>query len=964
MSQVPSWVALSSPANACREQLTWHRSCAYRREIQGHVDSERTWQLVLAALHVVNPNELHVDLPMVTKETAASAQLDYWKDIFERQRMEPHPVLAFAFRWLAQNQPLASRVCVVHGDFRLGNLLHLHDQVVAVLDWEMVHVGDPLEDVAWAYRSVWNMDRHFPFAEFVSRWSSDTGLAVDTDALLWHRLFSEVKHSVIALHSCPFLPGWSQPVHPPCRPGHESAAFHGNISGIAAVIEPTVSDLLRRTADALNESVAAELEPGLMRTQVKAAVSVMRRAAHTFAILAPTLDAEIHDITETLLSLKLDEVLRTRIQDVTRPSADFPTLGRLSAIHQALQDILVDVPDSPELRALFRRMVDREPRAEQPLLKTATDGPGADVSVRDRSVPYNAEHISTKRRCTRRSSVSSGWKQEASTSPWRTSAGDATSTPPPHRCRTVANTSTSASHGDHVRRPDEDGRQRRALPELQPGLERRHLPPEPVAPDDGVHRAERPLIGPAVEHLRGPAAPARRRSRAREARSSSRPATASNSPVEVKQHGQGGGLAAGQDQPGQPGQVGGPLDQPARRAHLGQRRHVLTHVALQVQHTDRGRRRGSRYHPRSARRSVTAESSIPRMASPSPRETLATWSASLKCAVASTTAEAIRDGSALLKMPEPTKTASAPSCITSAASDGVAIPPAQNRGTGRRPEAAISCTSPTGAPQLLGPPVELGAVGAGGDGAQRGENRAQVPHGLDDVPGARLALRADHGRPLRDTPERLAQVRRPADEGDREAPLVDVVLLVGRREDLGLVDEVDAQALEHLGLGEVPDAGLGHHRDGHGRLDALDQLGIAHPGHAAVTPDVGRHPFEGHDGHGAGVLGHLGLLGVDHVHDHAATQHVGQPPLHRERARQLPATFGTSALPMAPVYEGGPPLLTTRSVRRPSPTWHRDPPRAWARRDGRPTDRSTRTWWRRSGRGRTPSSPRGRAPSP
>ena len=160
-----------------------------------------------------------------------------------------------------------------------------------------------------------------------------------------------------------------------------------------------------------------------------------------------------------------------------------------------------------------------------------------------------------------------------------------------------------------------------------------------------------------------------------------------------------------------------------------------------------------------------------------------------------------------------------------------------------------------------------------------------MAHGLDDVPGARLALRADHGRPLRDTPERLAQVRRPADEGDGEAPLVDVVLLVGRREDLGLVDEVHAQALEDLGLGEVPDARLGHDWDGDRRLDPLDQLGIAHARHPAVTPDVGGHPLEGHHGDGAGVLGHLGLLGVDHVHDDAAPQHVGKPPLDRERAR-------------------------------------------------------------------------------
>jgi hypothetical protein len=59
-----------------------------------------------------------------------------------------------------------------------------------------------------------------------------------------------------------------------------------------------------------------------------------------------------------------------------------------------------------------------------------------------------------------------------------------------------------------------------------------------------------------------------------------------------------------------------------------------------------------------------------------------------------------------------------------------------------------------------------------------------VPNGLDHVARAGLALGADHRRALGDPPERLAQVPRAAHERDRERPLVDVVLLVGGREDL------------------------------------------------------------------------------------------------------------------------------------------------------------------------------------
>ena len=123
-----------------------------------------------------------------------------------------------------------------------------------------------------------------------------------------------------------------------------------------------------------------------------------------------------------------------------------------------------------------------------------------------------------------------------------------------------------------------------------------------------------------------------------------------------------------------------------------------------------------------------------------------------------------------------------------------------------------------------------------------------------------------------------------AHERHVEGELVDVVGLVGRRQHLALVDEVDAERLEDLRLDEVADARLGHHGDRHGGLDALDHLRVAHPRHATVTADVGGHPLERHHGAGTGILGDAGVLGRDDVHDDAALQHLGQPALDRERA--------------------------------------------------------------------------------
>ena len=183
-----------------------------------------------------------------------------------------------------------------------------------------------------------------------------------------------------------------------------------------------------------------------------------------------------------------------------------------------------------------------------------------------------------------------------------------------------------------------------------------------------------------------------------------------------------------------------------------------------------------------------------------------------------------------------------------------------------------------GRAQLLGGGVEL-FLAQRRQPADLGADRAHVPGRLDHVAGAGLALGADHRRALADAAQRLTEVGRAADEGHGERPLVDVVSLVGGGEDLGLVDVVDAERLQHLSLDEVTDARLGHDRDRDGGDDAVDHVGVAHARHAALGPDVGRDPLERHDGDGAGVLGDLGLVGVDDVHDDAALEHLGHAAL-------------------------------------------------------------------------------------
>jgi aminoglycoside phosphotransferase (APT) family kinase protein len=67
----------------------------------------------------------------------------------------PRPVLELAFAWLKANAPAPAPPVLVHGDFRLGNLIVDPGGLGAVLDWELAHIGDPREDIAWLCVNSW-----------------------------------------------------------------------------------------------------------------------------------------------------------------------------------------------------------------------------------------------------------------------------------------------------------------------------------------------------------------------------------------------------------------------------------------------------------------------------------------------------------------------------------------------------------------------------------------------------------------------------------------------------------------------------------------------------------------------------------------------------------------------------------------------------------------------------------------
>jgi aminoglycoside phosphotransferase (APT) family kinase protein len=134
-------------------------------------------------------------------------ELDHWQAMLEADALMPQPIQQAAIRWMRRHPPPPpQRLSVVHGDYRTGNLLYSPEgELLAVLDWEMVHQGDPLEDLAWGLNRVWcfqNDERRgglAPREQAIAIWERASGLKADPVALHWWELLSCLKGQAIWL---------------------------------------------------------------------------------------------------------------------------------------------------------------------------------------------------------------------------------------------------------------------------------------------------------------------------------------------------------------------------------------------------------------------------------------------------------------------------------------------------------------------------------------------------------------------------------------------------------------------------------------------------------------------------------------------------------------------------------------------------------------------------------------------
>jgi aminoglycoside phosphotransferase (APT) family kinase protein len=154
---------------------------------------------ILARLHRLAP----AAVPFLRRFDAA-AQVAHYRRVYE-SLARPQPAIELGLRWAAAHLPREHAMTVVHGDFRLGNLICGSAAIRAVIDWEIASLGDPVQDLGWPCVKTWRFGGAAPVGgmgtreALVAAYERAGGDAVDPAHLRFWEAFGSVKWAIMCL---------------------------------------------------------------------------------------------------------------------------------------------------------------------------------------------------------------------------------------------------------------------------------------------------------------------------------------------------------------------------------------------------------------------------------------------------------------------------------------------------------------------------------------------------------------------------------------------------------------------------------------------------------------------------------------------------------------------------------------------------------------------------------------------
>ena len=196
----------------------------------------------------VNFDPAVFQVPDADEYQAARWQVNWWSSAWRDDAIEGSPIMGLAERWMRDNLPKTSELVVVHADFRTGNYLFNDEtkEITTILDWELAHIGDFHEDLAWiiCHKGVTEDGQVMASGmmtpeDLCQRYSELTGRQVDESALHFYRVLCVYKCVVICLATSAQTAG-KQHSHQDILLSWLTAAGHSFSAELSALLEAAV----------------------------------------------------------------------------------------------------------------------------------------------------------------------------------------------------------------------------------------------------------------------------------------------------------------------------------------------------------------------------------------------------------------------------------------------------------------------------------------------------------------------------------------------------------------------------------------------------------------------------------------------------------------------------------------------------------------------------------------------------
>jgi aminoglycoside phosphotransferase (APT) family kinase protein len=298
----------------------------------------------LARLHGLRSDYLKAHFSAASKPVSSliAEEIETWNKLYQQTEIRD-PLIEFGLSWLSRNIPLVEEPsCVVHGDAGPGNFLFDAGAVTALLDWELAHLGDPLEDLAWL--SMRTVLEPFPdFAACLREYQKAAGRNVDYDRIRYHRVLvqwriviirhrsagEDVANSLISralnrrllVDAIAASTGVTLPAYVPVSapPNPKDIFYNAALTYLRDVISPAILDPF---AVAKTKSVARIIKYLQKSATLDRVISQAERddLAEILGYALPSLESGQAELAERIRAREIDEslLLRYFAQDVGR----------------------------------------------------------------------------------------------------------------------------------------------------------------------------------------------------------------------------------------------------------------------------------------------------------------------------------------------------------------------------------------------------------------------------------------------------------------------------------------------------------------------------------------------------------------------------------------------------------------------------------------------------------------------